>query len=487
MLALAGTLLLALCILAYLTNISLQDTGDANSTALNKILLNHVQITSVALLFRLQWPTAIQRMLDAFNTVSSVSDSVISVECLLGGGLSAYRSSVILSLVTPVALLLILTVYWVVNYFTRIGQRIFALLPTALCGSFRVDPASLHGAQWVRANVDGWIVSAVVTAFMLHMSLAQTTLRLFTCEELDDTGRAFLVADPNVECSSASNQVWMWGVGLPAFFVYGVGIPLSASIILWLRRKRLDSPEVLGTFGFLYGGYTRKWYFWETIIMTRKAMLAFVAVFVQPLGLRMQVYCTMLVGLAALAAHDSAQPFARGAMNALERASIFVSLLTMLGGLFLEQDEVSGGARVVVTMCIVLVNAVLLLGLAVGLGHATVMEMFFPPAAGDTAKAAPSVPDDDSEGRGIASADVLDDAVEPVAPDAASADSGCPHDEAPGSETSALSHSARGGESARGSVAPETLDAATAVDDSEAVQGIPPSSALRGDSGEVSS
>jgi hypothetical protein len=66
--------------------------------------------------------------------------------------------------------------------------------------------------------------------------------------------------------------------------------------------------------------------------MLRKAMLAVVTVMLAASGVRIQMYCAILVMMAGLVLHVNARAFAIPILNHMEQASLVVSLLTMVGG-----------------------------------------------------------------------------------------------------------------------------------------------------------
>ena len=73
-------------------------------------------------------------------------------------------------------------------------------------------------------------------------------------------------------------------MALPSIIVWGLGIPFFGFILLSGIRHRLDSLESREKLGFLYRGYRKQFYYWEIIIMYRKIVLIFVAVFLNSVG-----------------------------------------------------------------------------------------------------------------------------------------------------------------------------------------------------------
>lgn len=66
----------------------------------------------------------------------------------------------------------------------------------------------------------------------------------------------------------------MWGLGIPAF----------AFLLLQREKENLKKISVKEKYGFLYNGYQKRYYYWEVVIMYRKIMVIFIAVFVAAFG-----------------------------------------------------------------------------------------------------------------------------------------------------------------------------------------------------------
>ena len=75
-----------------------------------------------------------------------------------------------------------------------------------------------------------------------------------------------------------------FGVAIPGILIWGLGIPMFAFMLMTREKERLNSLEVREQLGFLYRGYKKQFYYWETVIMYRKILLIFIAVFIQIYG-----------------------------------------------------------------------------------------------------------------------------------------------------------------------------------------------------------
>ena len=71
---------------------------------------------------------------------------------------------------------------------------------------------------------------------------------------------------------------------MPSIIFWGLGIPLIAFFILRRNSEDIDKKEVREKYGFLYKGYTFKFYYWEIIVLYRKALIAVIATVLSKLG-----------------------------------------------------------------------------------------------------------------------------------------------------------------------------------------------------------
>jgi hypothetical protein len=217
----------------------------------------------------------------------------------------------------------------------------------------------------VTASKEGFVVSLAVTGFLLHMPLTTAALALFTCTRLDDSGRTFLMDDVSIECADPNNIAWTFGIGVPTFALYSIGIPVGVAVVLWKSQAAAQRPDALRRYGFLFSGYRPSWYFWEAVIMARKAAFSVTTVFLAGSGLRMQVYATLVVALASLMFHVHARPYTSGKVNIMDEASLLVTIVTMICGLVLGDETAGEATRVLATSVTLLGNIGVLVCIAV--------------------------------------------------------------------------------------------------------------------------
>ena len=100
----------------------------------------------------------------------------------------------------------------------------------------------------------------------------------FNCKNVD--GEARIYKDLQTICWSNIHTFWSYFVAMPSIVVWGLGIPAFAFVLLTRDRKKLGTIEIREKLGFLYNGYKHDYYYWEIVIMYRKIILIFIAVFI---------------------------------------------------------------------------------------------------------------------------------------------------------------------------------------------------------------
>ena len=85
------------------------------------------------------------------------------------------------------------------------------------------------------------------------------------------------------------HKVWSYGVAAPGILVWGLGIPTFAALLMFRDRHKLMHIQVREKYGFLFRGYKKRFFYWESIIMYRKILIIFIQVFLVRYGVITQV------------------------------------------------------------------------------------------------------------------------------------------------------------------------------------------------------
>jgi len=81
-------------------------------------------------------------------------------------------------------------------------------------------------------------------------------------DESGDRMEYYLAEDLEVECWGSTHLFWVFAVALPAFIVWGLGIPFFAYRMLKKNKDNLEDNGFKSKFGFLYDGYKPDKYYW---------------------------------------------------------------------------------------------------------------------------------------------------------------------------------------------------------------------------------
>jgi len=80
----------------------------------------------------------------------------------------------------------------------------------------------------------------------------------------------------SIICYEGTFSLFAFGVALPGIIIWGLGIPFFAFILVSQEKNKLHTLETREKFGFLYRGYKKQYYYWESVIMYRKIILIFI-------------------------------------------------------------------------------------------------------------------------------------------------------------------------------------------------------------------
>eukprot|EP00347_Sterkiella_histriomuscorum_P005934 403354704 len=252
-----------------------------------KILLNHFQLIMITATFDINWSEEIKDFFTETNSVATATSQIFSVDCFLDGREEFTDKNVIQTEYVPYS------DYGTIRVFFLKLVMIGALPLILIMGCF--IGWSLYKV-FLRVQIDvlsRTISSVVISLFLAHPSIVQYMFNDFKCKDIEGEQRVY--SDLEVTCWDVQHYIYSYFVALPSIIVWGLGIPFFALILLLRVRKNLDSIETRQKFGFLYRGYKQDFYFFEIIIMYRKVLIIFIAIFVKSAGVIAQALVAIVV------------------------------------------------------------------------------------------------------------------------------------------------------------------------------------------------
>ena len=139
------------------------------------------------------------------------------------------------------------------------------------------------------------------------------------------------------ECWHGAHLAWSLALGLPGLLLIVLGFPLITLASLIESRKHLDTRSTRLQLGFLFKGFRKGAFYWESLAILRKVAVAFLAVFV---GVsKIQAY--LLLALLLSFAYSSArvQPYISPRLNRLEVFSFCSLAISVFAACFFLSSQ----------------------------------------------------------------------------------------------------------------------------------------------------
>lgn len=313
-----------------------------------QMFLNFAQVCSIALTVNAEWTDIMMTTLRSLSTLfvhmpsndplssdfmgAASVETTLSVDCLFSTSSLVPRSisKSIISLLLPFLVLSALAIYWLVT------------IP--------------NNAAMLKRRL---MVSTVIVFYVSYISWVEHLSSALNCVTISDgfTSDLYWTEDTSVRCFQGSHLALISVLVIPMVVLILLGFPTASAIYLYRKRRAglLEDESVKENFGFMYTVYTEQCVFWECVILIRKAALALVTVFGVSLGGNMQALiaaCILIFSLYLQTRYLPYRPVYRS-FNSIEIFSLLVCIFTFLSGPFLNDDKISQGGRMLVSLFMV--------------------------------------------------------------------------------------------------------------------------------------
>jgi hypothetical protein len=215
-----------------------------------------------------------------------------------------------------------------------------------------------------------WEKTAIVVGtFLSWPTIVEKTLEIMNCEKIGE--KYYLVKDVSVVCYDSQHYTYLI-VGYIGLILYGIGIPLLGFRLLYKYRFRLfdmqNRYDGSTPLSFLFLGYREKRWYYEFIIMAKKAGLILLSVFSRNHP-RYQIIGASLLMQMSFFLHVFLRPYdtitSYGMIcNQLESVSLLSLVMTLSTGLFfgtIESNYKLGLFEDVLIVILLLVNGAICL------------------------------------------------------------------------------------------------------------------------------
>ena len=357
---------------------------------LKKIVLNHLQLVSLASAFPLQWPKAVSEFFRFLEVLGTVGDVIFNPSCSSSAKTNTMfyeKQAFILCLpLVCIGLMGVGIVYVGISNRVekqksdrkkrQIQQRLKKRglgsgldssgakkkereekkrKNEALSNSLRakksakVSPLKIVKKQQKKnkkfvlplTTFDKFTSMMVTFLYLVYPSLCKATFTLVSCRKVGINW--YLQMDMDLLCNSPDHISWVVVLFLPGLLLYVIGLPLAAFFYLRRHRRVINDPKMKFKFGVLFAGYRYGHSSWECVIALRKATIIFVSIVLAGAGAGPQALLAVLAILLFALWHMQAKPFIRvldkeDILDSAESIALLVTLITLWTGLFFFQE-----------------------------------------------------------------------------------------------------------------------------------------------------
>ena len=230
----------ALFVLCFLVGGTIDDAGkQALSSAVQKILLNYLQIAALSSAFPLRWPPALEALFEFQGAVSTVGEALINPDCVTASASAAalfYNKQAGFAAMPFIAVVVAFAFWFVYGlvkktpFFAKRRQRSRGGLsapaaPGAAVGEEKDVPPTPK---------DKFVVTVTLLVYLIFPTLCAQAFRIFDCKTV--AGVQYLAVDLEHPCFTGDHLIAVLTLGVGQLAVYVVGLPLL--ILFFLRRNR---------------------------------------------------------------------------------------------------------------------------------------------------------------------------------------------------------------------------------------------------------
>lgn len=349
LIALGGLVLLLVTLFVARTGIS--DVGEVKlPTIVNKIFLNYLQVSALALHFPLRWPSALQNLFEAQGSISTIGGHLVNPDCVSdASAASIFYSKQIAFATAPVVTLVVAFTFW-------FGYGRWSNTP------FFNKRASSN----TTTPKDMFVVTVGVILYLVYPTIATQAFRLFSCLSVGEG--MYLVADLEEPCYKGRHLLMVLVLGLGQVVAYVIGLPTLLLVFLLRNRTKLDNSfAVKVRYGLFYSAYRSNRFFWEVVITARKVFMVVLSVFGQAsLGKHLQAMMTLTILLISITAEILGNPYntnlspRHSMLPLMELSTLLVLWFTMWCGTVIYTLQEQGSGDIIIqllTAAVAITNA----------------------------------------------------------------------------------------------------------------------------------
>ena len=198
----------------------------------SQIILNFLQMVSLAAGLPLQWPSSVDAMLSIMSVISSAGSTLLVPDCELTHIATSdafFMKQIAFTFLVPMIIVICIMVWSIIHVSCSCCKRV----------------------KW-RDTKTNCILSVVLMLFLSYPMLTRMCLSMFKCPTVG--GQRYLMADLEEPCFEGRHTIHMMLLSVPQIFLYILGLPASAFYILMRNKRHHDKAQFQLRYGLLYLG-----------------------------------------------------------------------------------------------------------------------------------------------------------------------------------------------------------------------------------------
>jgi hypothetical protein len=339
-------------VLIYMT-IKDEEAGEKEtSDAVKKIILNFLQMLSLAAGLPLQWTPEIEAMFQTMATMSSAGTTLLVPDCELThlATIDAfYYKQIFFTFLVPIIVVVCLLA-WALIFCT-----------CARCKKCRIAKRNYKNYT---------ILSIVLMLFLFYPMLVKFCFSMLKCVLVGE--KRYLMADLEEVCFEGRHLEHLLLLTIPQLILVVMGLPFLSVMIILRNNHHFERYDFRIRYGLLYLGYRENREWWEVVVAFRKVLIVLIGSLGTVMGaVDLQAFLALFLIFLALLLHLTGKPFDTTKpkmllLHQLELGALSLCWATFWGGMLFylghEQPEIiAPWVRIVMSVLIVLVNTLFLI------------------------------------------------------------------------------------------------------------------------------
>ena len=328
---LGGLLVFAFFMLLIIINV--RKTEESELSVLFRILTNYLQLTTVSMSINSSYPGVLNGILIPFQRFGGSSEVFLSFDCFIrdseikGPFDSNEIFKLFLLLLLPLLIFLAVSMIWVIVYLIK--------------------------PQWIKNLVRNLVISFISILFLLHPKLAEKSIGVFNCVEIDK-GVKVTQIDTDIECYSTTHLKWCLLIALPILIIWVTASPLIALVLMFKYKGIRNEKEkkIFEYFLILQQGLKPDKFYWEFVNTLRKILILFSLLFHK--SVIVTVSLLILLGSGRLGLY--LKPYKKSANSKLEFLAIMASVSTIISGVIFSEKNQIDFLNVIILAIMIIIN-----------------------------------------------------------------------------------------------------------------------------------